>query len=195
MIHDCAQFDAWLDEGRDAAQATAAAAHAATCPRCAAAFELESLLGAPPAVEAGAAFTENVLYRVRDAERAHAAARLVRVEPDAAWWLRAPAEPSAALALVVAALLAWRGDGVWAFALRLAAWTRGQDPAHGPGAAVAAFSGHFIGALPANPLALGTLLVLVAAGSFALARVVESLVARPAATRAAAVGAGAALGR
>jgi hypothetical protein len=180
-IHDCASFGAWLDGGMDTALAAAANAHAAGCARCAAALELEALLAAPPVVRAGAAFTEGVLFRVRDAERAHAAARFVLADTEQPWWLRAPAEPSAALALAAAALLAWRGDGLWAFAVALAARAEAHDWARGPGSNTLDALGHAVLGFPSGTLASGALLavllLVVGLASLAIYRGIEQLVA------------------
>ena len=161
VIHDCAQFDAWLDGGLDASLATEARAHAAGCTRCAGTLELESLLAGTPVERAGAAFTESVLLRVRDAGRARVAVRLALPDTEAQWWLRAPAEPSAALALVAAALLAWRGDGLWSFALELSARTRSHDWTWGPGSGLLDAIGHLGSALPSGTLGSGALLAVL----------------------------------
>jgi hypothetical protein len=116
---DCGRFDAWLDGGARDAEGDWARAHATGCPRCAAVLRLERLLEEPPAAEVGPAFTERVLYRVRDAERALAASRLPAPEPPGAWWLAAPAEPAAALALAAAALVLWQADRLWAWGTQL----------------------------------------------------------------------------
>jgi len=178
MIHDCEQFDTWLDGGRNAAFAISANAHAAGCARCAGALELEALLAEPPSVRAGASFTEGVLYRVRDAERARAASRLVLADTESPWWLRAPAEPSAAMALMAAALLAWRGDGLWSLALGFAARTRAHDWTRGPGSGVLdvvgdAFSGVASRVLASRVLASG----MLAPGTLAFASLLTVMLA------------------
>jgi hypothetical protein len=185
MIHDCEQFDMWLDSGRDASLSPSANAHAAGCARCAGALELEALLAEAPSVRAGAAFTEGVLYRVRDAERARAASRLVLADTASPWWLRAPAEPASALALMAAALLAWRGDGLWSLALQLSSSARAHDWTRGPGSVVLdvignAFSGVASGTLAPGTLASAALLTVVLAvlgiSSWALYHAIERLV-------------------
>ena len=163
MIRDCGQFDTWLDSGRDASLARSANAHAAGCARCAGVLELEALLAEPPSVRADTSFTEGVLFRVRDAERARAAARLVLADTEPAWWLRAPAEPSAALALIAAALLAWRGNGLWSLALAFAARTQAHDWTRGPGSGVLDVIGDAFSAVASGLLASGSL----ASGSLA----------------------------
>jgi hypothetical protein len=189
MIRDCAQFDTWLDGGRDASLAASANAHADGCARCAGALELEALLAEPPSVAAGPAFTEGVLFRVRDAERARAAARLVLSDDEPAWWLRAPAEPGAALALTVAALLAWRGDGLWSLAMALSRSARAHDWTRGPGSGVLdtignAFSGlvsgTFASGTTASAVLLTVLVGVLAVASWVLCRAIERLVANAA---------------
>lgn len=105
----CEPFDRWLDEGRPDADDAACRAHAAGCPRCAAALsaalEIEALLAVDPA-PAPTTLADLVMARVALTRRAE-----WRIEPPAFdWWVRAAAEPSVVLALVVAALLTWRGD-------------------------------------------------------------------------------------
>lgn len=111
----CEQVDRWLDQGGPAAGAADCRAHAASCARCAAALEaaleIESLLAADFA-PAPATLTERVMARVALARRVD-----WHIEPPAFdWWVRAAAQPSVALALVIAALLMWRGDLLLALA-------------------------------------------------------------------------------
>ncbi len=105
---NCDSFATWLDAGMPAVDAAAAHAHAAVCARCAAALEaehaLDVLLAAPPA-EAPAAFTEAVMARVQHVPQAMAELPAAPVLP---WWVRMAAEPAAAGALALAALLTWR---------------------------------------------------------------------------------------
>lgn len=112
---NCEQVDRWLDQGGPAAGAAECRAHASSCARCAvvleAALEIESLLAADLA-PAPATFTERVMARIAVAHRADG-----KVEaPAFDWWVRAAAQPSVALALVIAALLMWRGDLLLALA-------------------------------------------------------------------------------
>lgn len=107
----CDRVERWLDEGRPAGDEAACRAHAASCMRCAAALraalEIDELLAATLA-PAPAALTERVMARVAAARRG-----AWKFEPPAFdWWVRAAAEPSAALALVLAALLAWGGNAL-----------------------------------------------------------------------------------
>ena len=106
---NCEQVDRWLDQGSPEAGAADCRAHAVACARCTAALkaarELDWLLAADFA-PAPDALVERVMARVAVARRAE-----WRLEPPAFdWWVRAAAEPSAALALALAALLLWRGD-------------------------------------------------------------------------------------
>jgi len=115
MTPDCEALDRWLDDGGPASGEVASRAHAATCPRCAAALdaarELDALLAAPPAA-APALFTERVMARVAVARRD----AWQPGPPAFDWWVRAAAEPSVALALALGALLIWRGDALLALA-------------------------------------------------------------------------------
>ena len=122
---NCLAFETLLDQGTPERLPEAALAHARACASCArslararaieAALErhFTPLLTASEH-EALTGFTDRVMARVARAE-----ARGVRwlTLPDALpWWVRAAAEPSVALAGVVAALLMWRGDTLLATA-------------------------------------------------------------------------------
>ena len=110
---NCDRFERWLDEGRPAGEAEAARAHAAGCPRCAAALEaaeeieFELMRFARPAP---AEFTARVMARVSDAEAAGLATQPLVAPLD--WWVRTAAEPATALALVLAGLLLGWGDAL-----------------------------------------------------------------------------------
>ena len=126
MTTSCERFERWLDEGRPAAGGAEARAHSESCVRCAAALEaaleLDTLLAAAPS-PTPVGFTAGVMQRIAVARPAHAGlARRAEPVPAATsafdWWVRAAADPGAALALVLAALLVWRGDAVVAFASR-----------------------------------------------------------------------------
>lgn len=110
---NCEAFERWLDEGRLETSEPAMLAHAAGCARCGAALaamsELEHALESS-STPAPAHFTERVMSRIRE-QRARATD--LTVEPAFAWWVRVAADPAAALALVVAALVLWRGDSLW----------------------------------------------------------------------------------
>ena len=115
----CRAFDTWLDEGMPEADG-AARAHAAGCARCARALDAARALGRALADELHAAprgFTEAVMARI-----AIRAPGLTMPPTSLAWWLRAPAHPAAALALMLAAVVtAGRGAiADWALGLRVA---------------------------------------------------------------------------
>lgn len=109
---DCAAFERWLDEGSPGAFAREARLHADVCPRCAAAhaaaLELDALLASPPAAPAGLA--DRVMARIESAREARAQASGAVSAGPLPWWVRAAAEPAAALALVLAGLLLWTHD-------------------------------------------------------------------------------------
>jgi hypothetical protein len=108
---DCGRVARWLDDGLPAADPAAAEAraHAASCPRCAAALaaaeELDAAL-ARAALAAPAGFSARVMERVARAGTARLAAASDLDEMS--WWVRAAAEPAAALALALAALVLWQ---------------------------------------------------------------------------------------
>jgi hypothetical protein len=105
---DCGYFERWLDDGMPQTASAEAGAHAASCARCAAALADARALDAALARYAAtvpAGFTERVMERVAHARAARTPAW---IEPDALpWWVRAAAEPAAALSLALAALVLW----------------------------------------------------------------------------------------
>lgn len=116
----CAEYERWLDEGMpDGGLSPAARIHAATCPGCAsalaAALEVDQLLAAP-ASSAPAHLTDSVMARVLAIEsvRAEQSAAVVPRSfvfgAAQAWWVRAAAQPAAALAFSLAALVLWQRD-------------------------------------------------------------------------------------
>jgi hypothetical protein len=125
---ECRTFDRWLDEGRSPSAEAPMLAHARTCARCtaalAAALEVEALLVEPLATSAPAGFTAGVMRRLAAAPRARAAIVLPEAAP-LEWWLRAPADPPAAMALVLAGLLWWLRAPLWAMAAAGAAQVNG----------------------------------------------------------------------
>ncbi len=143
---NCERFERWLDDGApegtggDLAVVTAAEEfrdHAATCARCAAALaaarELESLLAAPLRSRAApAGFTARVMERVEWMERLAphvgygAELRQPPVAESMPWWVRAAAEPAAALAFALAALLLWKRDAMLAAAGSMLAQASGS---------------------------------------------------------------------
>ena len=124
----CVAFQRWLDDGRPAVEEAAFLIHAGGCPACAAAWSaalaVEAALAAPgPA--APPQFTQQVMARVRAAKEDHAW-DLGFPDSDALpWWARAAAQPAAALALLLSALLAWHPERLWSIASRLPALSRG----------------------------------------------------------------------
>jgi len=109
----CAEFETWLDAGMPETGAGKAHGHGAGCRRCAtalaAAEELETLLLTRPG-PAPPGFTQNVMMRL---EESGARVPALPVWETLPWWIRAAAEPAAVLAMLVAALLAWRFDMLW----------------------------------------------------------------------------------
>lgn len=117
----CERFDRWLDEGRPEPSALFAS-HAATCARCAAAWRaaeaLERALEAAPTA-APSGFAARVMARVHDTPRAVVVS--APLPPALPWWVRAAAEPAAAGAFAIAALIAWQPGALTAAALAVAA--------------------------------------------------------------------------
>jgi len=107
---NCDTFDRWLEAGMPAPDAAAALVHSATCARCAAALEVERFL-AHDVASAPEGFTARVMERVEAATSARVHARHAPLSA-LAWWVRPAAEPAAALALGLAALLMWQRDAV-----------------------------------------------------------------------------------
>jgi hypothetical protein len=115
---NCLAFEALLDGGAPDRLPEAALVHARECASCARSLERARSLEAALERHFASAtsererapltgFTDRVMVRVQRGE-----ARSVRwlTLPDALpWWVRAAAEPSVALASVVAALLLWQG--------------------------------------------------------------------------------------
>jgi hypothetical protein len=121
---DCERFEVWLDQGMPEAAPDDASrsapsqvvSHAASCDRCAAALaaarQLDDALSAAAAT-APAGFAERVMGRVARARTARLAAL---AEMDALpWWVRAAAEPAAALALALGALVLWQREALSRF--------------------------------------------------------------------------------
>jgi hypothetical protein len=111
----CGELDRWLDDGMPESGGPAAHAHATSCARCAAAMraalEIDSLLAAAAAVPAPAGFSGRVMARVASANEAYAHAPLLAPSP-VAWWIRAAAEPTSALAMLLAGLMLWKGEAI-----------------------------------------------------------------------------------
>jgi hypothetical protein len=175
---NCVAFERWLDERCPDDASTAAGAHAAACAACAhawrAAVALETALAASPS-PAPEGFTERVMARVRPgAARASLPAGLpAPVSPAMPWWIRAAGEPATVLALVVAAAVAWGGEGLTALAAAARAALAGM-------AAPAAVPGLSAGAALGIQAALAVAVALLAPG---LAHAVTRLTSRLPMTR------------
>jgi hypothetical protein len=121
MTWTCEGFGRWLDDGRPGRGLAAATAHAAGCPTCRSALSAaiaveEALSLEPTAAAAPACFTDTVMRRVSAARAARGELRLRRVLP---WWVGAIADPMLAGTGLLLALLAWRHEMVWSWAVRL----------------------------------------------------------------------------
>ncbi len=126
----CAEYERWLDDGMPEGDVSSAArAHAAACAACAAAFaaaqEIDLLLAAPPA-PAPERLTDSVMARVQAIEAVRAEQSRAAIVPgtfvfgsEQAWWVRAAAQPAAALALMLAALVLWQRDTLETYARAL----------------------------------------------------------------------------
>ena len=134
---NCRELGRWLDDGGAPGRYLEAMAHARICAHCSAALgaldELESLLGAP-AAPAPAGFAARVMARV--AETRQAGARVPVMEllpffPSVPWWVRIALEPASLLAMLLASVMMWRGDALYALAsggaVHLAAWLAGAS--------------------------------------------------------------------
>jgi len=126
---NCERLERWLDDGMPATGEAEAQAHAASCARCAAALtaareldlRLEAALTAAPA-----GLTPRIMERIAAIEgmresNSRAAALPQPAEGPVPWWARAAADPAAALAFALAALVLWKRDAILAPALVLAA--------------------------------------------------------------------------
>lgn len=167
----CARFADWLDAGRPAADAAACRAHAAACPRCAAALAaddaLEAALLAGPAPAPGG-FADEVMRRVAATREARAHAAPVEA-PLLPWWARAAASPPVVLACVAAGLaFGWR-EALLAAAMR--AVTGAMAAAGGAGVGAPAAGGGVVALGYAMALA-----PLLAWGSWRLFRLGERMV-------------------
>ena len=143
---NCHELDRWLDEGGAAAGRATAQGHARTCDRCATALRAADGLGAALALasyRAPADLADRVMARVAVTPQVRARVPLVDMlasVPALPWWVRASFEPATVFATLLASLLLWRGDALFALASRaaavLVAWLAALAPA-GPSDAVA----------------------------------------------------------
>ena len=140
---NCRDVDRWLDEGGSAASPAEshleAMAHARICARCLAALaatdELERLLAAP-SVRAPAGFAGRVMARVARTRQAGARIPVADLLPffqTVPWWVRVTLEPATLLATLLASVMLWQGDRLFALATggaaQLAAWLAQTLPA------------------------------------------------------------------
>lgn len=138
----CAELERWLDDGGAPERHVEAMAHARICARCSAALgavdELETLL-ATRTVPAPAGFTSRVMARVATTRQVPARIPVTELLPffqTVPWWVRLAVEPASLLAMLLASVLVWRGDALFALAssgaVQLAAWLAQTLPAAGP---------------------------------------------------------------
>jgi len=104
----CDELNRWLDDGMPAEGASAARAHAASCPACAEAVAaseaMEHALALPaPAHPEGAAFSARVMEQVRAATPLELPA--VPAPPRVPWWIAVLSEPAFTVAATAAAVL------------------------------------------------------------------------------------------
>jgi len=129
---NCTDLDRWLDDGSPAASHVEAMAHARVCARCLAGLgatdELEALLGSPPA-PAPAGFAGRVMARVAATAQVRSripVSELLPLFQTFPWWVRVALEPASLLAMLLASVLVWRGDALFALAtggaVQLVAW-------------------------------------------------------------------------
>jgi len=139
---NCTDLDRWLDLGSPAEAHLEAMGHARICARCQAALraadELETWLETAP-LPAPDALTERVMAQV--AITAQVPGRIplsellpfFQVQP---WWVRMALEPATLLAILLAAVLAWRGEMLFALAsggaVQLGAWIAQTFPVPAP---------------------------------------------------------------
>jgi hypothetical protein len=128
----CRELERWLDDGGAPERYVEAMAHARICAHCSATLrgmdELEDLL-AHPATRAPEAFTERVMASVALTPQAPARIPVMELLPffqTEPWWVRIAIDPAALLALLLASVLVWRGDALFALAsagaASLASW-------------------------------------------------------------------------
>jgi hypothetical protein len=128
----CGELERWLDDGGAPERYVEAMAHARICAHCSAALgtvdELETLLATrttpPPA-----GFANRVMARVAMTPQVRARIPVTELMPffqTVPWWVRLALEPASLLAMLLASVLVWRGDAVFALAssgaVHLAAW-------------------------------------------------------------------------
>ncbi len=128
----CGELERWLDDGGAPERYVEAMAHARICAHCSAALgavdELETLL-ATRTTPAPAGFSARVMARVAMTPQARAHIPVTELLPyfqTVPWWVRLALEPASLLAMLLASVLVWRGDALFALAssgaVQLAAW-------------------------------------------------------------------------
>ena len=128
----CRDLERWLDDGGAPERYVEAMAHARICAHCSAALasvdELETLL-AGRSTPAPAGFTTRVMARVAITPQVRARIPVTELLPffqTVPWWVRLALEPASLLALLLASVLVWRGDMLFALAssgaVQLAGW-------------------------------------------------------------------------
>lgn len=143
----CRELERWLDDGGAPERYVEAMAHARICAHCSAALggvdELETLLAARSA-PAPAGFSARVMARVALTPQVRARIPVNELLPffqTVPWWVRLALEPASLLALLLASVLVWRGDRLFALAssgaVQLAAWLTQSLHAAGPVPAIA----------------------------------------------------------
>jgi hypothetical protein len=144
---NCRDLERWLDDGGAPERYMEAMAHARICAHCSAALgtvdEMETLL-ATPTTPAPAGFTMRVMDRVAVTAQMPARIPVTELLPffqTVPWWARLALEPASMLALLLASVLVWRGDMLFALAssgaVQLAAWLARALPGTGPAPAPA----------------------------------------------------------
>lgn len=147
---NCRDVERWLDEGCPASTQVEAHAHARICARCQASLltvdEIEGLLEGP-GVQAPAGFASRVMARVAETRQAGARIPVFELLPffqTVPWWVRLAVEPASLLAVLLASMLIWQGDRLFALAtggaVQVAAWLSqtiptGSAPPAAPAAA------------------------------------------------------------
>jgi len=139
---NCRDLERWLDDGGAPERYVEAMAHARICAHCSAALgtvdEVETLLATRTA-PAPAGFATRVMDRVALTAQMPARIPVTELLPffqTVPWWVRLALEPASLLALLLASVLVWRGDMLFALAstgaVQLAAWLAQVLPASGP---------------------------------------------------------------
>jgi hypothetical protein len=143
MTMTCRELERWLDDGGAPERYVEAMAHARICAHCSAALgsldELETLLAARSKA-APEGFAARVMAKVALTPQVRARIPVTELLPffqTMPWWVRLALEPASLLALLLASVLVWRGE--WLFALassgavQLTAWAAQSLPTASPG--------------------------------------------------------------